>query len=61
MKEIGTKQPTRWSTVTGTDKSQTEQKDSFKESEQWPNKYTQRDWDRTVGWGQVPDEYKKSN
>jgi hypothetical protein len=20
-------------------------------------KYTQRDWDRTVGWGKVPDEY----
>ena len=23
------------------------------------NKYTQRDWDRTVGWGKVPKEYKK--
>ena len=23
------------------------------------NKYTQRQWDRTVGWGTVPDEYKK--
>jgi len=22
------------------------------------NKYTQREWDRTVGWGPVPDEYK---
>jgi len=22
------------------------------------NKYTQREWDRTVGWGSVPDEYK---
>ena len=21
------------------------------------NKYTQRQWDRTVGWGTVPDEY----
>ena len=21
--------------------------------------YTQREWDRTVGWGKVPDEYKK--
>ena len=20
-------------------------------------KYTQRQWDRTVGWGKVPDEY----
>ena len=20
-------------------------------------KYTQREWDRTVGWGTVPDEY----
>ena len=20
--------------------------------------YTQREWDRTVGWGKVPDEYK---
>ena len=20
-------------------------------------KYTQREWDRTVGWGKVPDEY----
>lgn len=20
-------------------------------------KYTQREWDREVGWGQVPDEY----
>lgn len=23
------------------------------------NTYTQRDWDRTVGYGKVPDEYKK--
>ena len=22
------------------------------------NTYTQREWDRTVGWGKVPDEYK---
>ena len=22
------------------------------------NKYTQRQWDRTVGYGPVPDEYK---
>lgn len=22
------------------------------------NKYTQRQWDRTVGWGEVPEEYK---
>ena len=21
------------------------------------NGYTQRQWDRTVGWGKVPDEY----
>ena len=21
------------------------------------NYYTQRQWDRTVGWGKVPDEY----
>ena len=21
-------------------------------------KYTQRDWDRTVGWGKVPEKYK---
>lgn len=21
------------------------------------NKYTQRDWDRTVGWGEVPYKY----
>lgn len=21
--------------------------------------YTQREWDRVVGWGQVPEEYKK--
>ena len=21
--------------------------------------YTQREWDRTVGWGKVPEEYKK--
>ena len=21
--------------------------------------YTQREWDRAVGWGKVPDEYKK--
>ena len=23
------------------------------------SKYTQRQWDRTVGWGSVPDEYKE--
>jgi hypothetical protein len=23
------------------------------------NWYTGREWDRTVGWGTVPDEYKK--
>ena len=23
------------------------------------HKYTQREWDRTVGWGKVPDEYKR--
>ena len=23
------------------------------------NRYTQRQWDRIVGWGVVPDEYKK--
>ena len=22
------------------------------------NKYTQRQWDRVVGWGKVPEEYK---
>ena len=22
------------------------------------NTYTQREWDRTVGWGEVPYEYK---
>ena len=22
-------------------------------------KYTQREWDRTVGWGKVPDEYSR--
>ena len=22
------------------------------------NKYTQREWDRTVGYGKVPDEYR---
>ena len=22
------------------------------------SKYTQREWDRTVGWGEVPKEYK---
>ena len=30
-----------------------------KESETWPNKYTQREWDRTVGWGEVPIKYSK--
>ena len=23
------------------------------------NKYTQREWDRVVGWGKVPQEYAK--
>lgn len=23
------------------------------------NWYTQREWDRTVGWGKVPQEYSK--
>lgn len=23
-----------------------------------PNGYTQRDWDRVVGWGSVPPEYQ---
>ena len=23
------------------------------------DKYTQRDWDRTVGWGKVPKKYDK--
>ena len=22
-------------------------------------KYTQREWDRTVGWGKVPDKYRR--
>ncbi len=30
-----------------------------KESENYPNKYTQREWDRTVGWGKVPIKYSK--
>lgn len=25
------------------------------------NKYTQREWDRTVGYGKVPDEYRIEN
>ena len=25
------------------------------------NTYTQREWDRTVGYGEVPDEYKENN
>ena len=28
-------------------------------AEKTDNKYTQRQWDRTVGYGKVPDEYKK--
>ena len=24
-------------------------------------KYTQRDWDRTVGWGKVPKEYEMND
>jgi len=58
MQEIGTKQQTKWSTADGTDKLQTEQIDSLKESEHSRSKYSQRQWDRTVGWGKVPDEYK---
>ena len=27
------------------------------EREEDQMKYTQREWDRTVGWGTVPDEY----
>lgn len=27
-------------------------------SKKHENTYTQREWDRTVGWGKVPDEYK---
>lgn len=23
------------------------------------NGYTQRDWERTVGWGKVPDKYSR--
>ena len=23
------------------------------------NGYTQRDWERTVGWGKVPDKYRR--
>jgi len=23
------------------------------------NGYTQRDWERTVGWGKVPEEYRR--
>jgi len=29
-----------------------------KEKPMAENKYTQRQWDRTVGYGPVPDEYK---
>ena len=25
------------------------------------NTYTQREWDRTVGWGSVPKEYQASH
>ena len=25
------------------------------------SKYTQREWDRTVGWGKVPKEYKMND
>lgn len=28
-------------------------------SDKVTNKYTQRQWDRAVGYGVVPDEYKK--
>ena len=27
-------------------------------SKKHENTYTQREWDRTVGWGEVPKEYK---
>ena len=26
-----------------------------------PRKYTQREWDREVGWGEVPEEYAYDN
>ena len=62
MQEIGTKQQTKWLTAAGTSKSQIEQTDSSKEYERllkgFQGKYTQRQWDRTVGWGKVPDKYK---
>ena len=29
----------------------------IKETEDNENKYTQRQWDRVVGWGKVPAEY----
>jgi hypothetical protein len=29
----------------------------IKETEDNENKYTQRQWDRIVGWGKVPAEY----
>lgn len=30
----------------------------IKDSSQREIKYTQRQWDRVVGWGSVPEEYK---
>jgi hypothetical protein len=27
-------------------------------SKKHENTYTQREWDRTVGWGEVPKQYK---
>ena len=29
-----------------------------KDTAEFEVKYTQRDWDRTVGWGSVPEKYK---
>ena len=29
-----------------------------KDTAEFEVKYTQRDWDRTVGWGLVPEKYK---
>ena len=29
-----------------------------KDTAEFEVKYTQRDWDRTVGWGPVPEKYK---
>ena len=61
MKEIGREQQMKWSTADGTTKSKKEQTDLSSECEQYPSNtgYTQREWDRVVGWGLVPDEYKR--